>query len=378
MIKIIFWCPFVGNIGTPKAVIKSAKALNVDKKFQCFIINSIGEFDNYKSIFKKENIGEIKFFKNSFIDYLPKKGFFYSRFSFAIICLINFFPLLFFLKKNKNIIFIPYLLTSLPLLIFSLFNIKNKLFLKISGRVNYNFVRKFLYRISKNKIDQIFFQTNESREKFKKIFLFNNNRLNILRDPIIDKKEIENLKKKRIEKKLLKINYFISIGRLTQQKNFLFLLKCIKKLLSKNKKYKFIILGDGEQLSELKKYIRINNLEEYIYLLGHKKNVFKYIYNSQGLICSSLWEEPGFIIQEASACKKIILTSNCYSGPAEFLKFGKNGYIFKNNNLNSFIYNFKKMIKEKKLHKKKIENNFKEVNLYTEKTFVENFKKYLV
>ncbi len=36
------------------------------------------------------------------------------------------------------------------------------------------------------------------------------------------------------------------------------------------------------------------------------------------------------------------------------------------------------MIKEKKLHKKKIENNFKEVNLYTEKTFVENFKKYLV
>lgn len=378
MIKIIFWCPFIGKIGTPKAVINSAKALNADKNFQCFIINSIGEFNDYKSIFKKENIGEIKFFRNSLINYLPKKGYFYSRLTFSIIFLLNFFPLFFFLKKNKNVIFIPYLLTSLPLIIFSIFNIKNKLFLKISGKINYNFFRKFLYKISKDKIDQIFFQTKESKEKFKKIFPFNNKKLNILRDPIINKKEIENLKKKKIEKKLLKINYFISIGRLSQQKNFLFLLKCLKKLLSKNKKYKFIILGDGEQLSELKKYIKINNLEEYIYLLGYKKNVFRYIYNSQGLICSSLWEEPGFIIQEASACKKIILTSNCYSGPAEFLKFGKNGYIFKNNNFKSFIYNFKKMIKEKKLHKKKIENSFKEVNLYTEKTFVENFKKYLV
>ena len=36
-----------------------------------------------------------------------------------------------------------------------------------------------------------------------------------------------------------------------------------------------------------------------------------------------LWEEPGFVIQEAAACKKIILTSNCESGPSEFLNHGK-------------------------------------------------------
>jgi glycosyltransferase involved in cell wall biosynthesis len=111
--------------------------------------------------------------------------------------------------------------------------------------------------------------------------------------------------------------------------------------------------------------------------LGHKKNVYKYIKNSSGLICTSLWEEPGFVIQEAAACKKIILTSNCYSGPEEFLDYGKNGYIFKNNNENSFIKNFKKMLFEKKLHQLKIKNNFKKVDLYSHKRFSSDIAKIL-
>ena len=40
---------------------------------------------------------------------------------------------------------------------------------------------------------------------------------------------------------------------------------------------------------------------------------------------------------EASALKKTVICSNCPSGPKEFFKNGKNGFLFKNNNSKSLI-----------------------------------------
>ena len=111
--------------------------------------------------------------------------------------------------------------------------------------------------------------------------------------------------------------------------------------------------------------------------MGYKKNIFRYINKSAGLICSSLWEEPGFVIQEAAACKKIILTSDCYTGPSEFLNYGKSGYVFKSNDEKSFIKNFCKLLKEKKYHKKKISDNFKKTKLYTSNFFISEINKIL-
>ena len=377
MKKIIFWCPFFGKIGTVKAVMNSAISLNSQNNLECIIINSVGEFDDYSSEIKKNKIKEIHFFEKSIINLLPKRGFILSRISFSIIFILNFFPLLFFLKRNKDTIFFSYLLTSLPILIFTLFNIKNKLFLKVSGRINYSIFRKLLFILAKKKINKIFFQTIESKKKFQRIFNYNYNKLVMLEDPIIDFKKINQLKKGIIEKKFLKKKYFISIGRLSNQKNFLFLVKCINLIIKFKKNYNFLILGEGEERTKIENYILKNKLSKNVYLIGYKNNVFKYINYSSGLICTSLWEEPGFIIQEAAACKKIILTSDCYTGPSEFLNYKKNGYIFKNNNEKSFILNFKKMINETHTHKKKINNNYEKVKLFTQKEFKFKINKYL-
>ena len=51
----------------------------------------------------------------------------------------------------------------------------------------------------------------------------------------------------------------------------------------------------------------------------------------------SLWEDPGAVMIEAAFCNKIVISSDCISGPKEFLLGGKGGYLFKNNNLNSFV-----------------------------------------
>tara|TARA_B100000029_G_scaffold333190_1_gene325404 strand:+ start:77 stop:1216 length:1140 start_codon:yes stop_codon:yes gene_type:complete len=378
MIKtLIFWCPYIGNVGTAKAVLESAKSLSQSKNFKCKVINSFGEFDEYKSFLKKNKIEEIKLINNKLIKKLPTEGYFWSRLNYTLIFIFSFFPLLFYLIRNKRDYLFIYLLTSLPLFIVSLFNLKNKIILRVSGKIKFTIFRKLIFFISKKKIKRVLIQTLESKKKILKKKIFDRKILSIIRDPIIDHKKINFLKKEKIEKKFSQKKYFVSIGRLTHQKNFLFLIQCLRKILKKEKNYIFVIIGEGQDRKKIEGYIKRFRLFNHIILTGYKKNIFKYLGNSEGLICSSLWEEPGFIIQEAAACKKIILTSDCYTGPSEFLNHGKNGYVFKNNNQKSFIKNFKKLLKEKKYHKKKIFENYKKTKLYTCNYFSSEIKKIL-
>ena len=378
MEKIItFWCPHIGNVGTAKAVLESAKSLSKLNSVKCKVINSFGEFDKHRPFLKKNKIEEIKLINNRIIKKFPTEGFFWSRLNYILVFIFSFFPLLNYLKKNKKDYLFIYLLTSLPLLIVSLFNLKNKIIFRVSGKIKFSIFRKFIFLISKGKLKKVLIQTIESKKRILKQNIFDRKILRLIRDPIIDYKNINFLKRGSIENQYRRQKYFVSIGRLTEQKNFLFLVKCLKKFLKKEKKYIFLIIGEGKDRNKIEDYIQQFNLSKNIILTGYKKNIFKYLKNSQGLICTSLWEEPGFIIQEAAACKKIILTSDCYTGPSEFLSNGKDGYVFKNNNQKSFLNKFKKMLIEKKNHKIKIYNNFKKTKLYTKNFYSSEIKKIL-
>jgi len=364
----IFWCPFISKVGTISAVIESAKSLKSSKKFECEVISVFGEFDEYSNILLKDKIKLIKLTNFNFIKKLPNKGFFRSRLSYILIIFLSVIPLYLYLRKNQNKILFTYLLTSLPIFIVKFFNFQNKVIFRIAGQIRYSFLRKMLVSYAEDKIYKVLIQTEFSRKKLIQQKIFNKDKILYLEDPIIDMEKIEKLKIQKIEKKFISRKFYIAIGRLTKQKNFIFLIDSIKEIL-RRKNFSLIILGDGEQKDILQKMIKNYQLEEKIFLLGFKNNTYRYLSKSQGLICSSLWEEPGFVIQEAAACKKIILTSNCKSGPSEFLNNGENGYIFNLNDKKSFISSFNQMIKEKDKHSKKIKKNFIKCERYTKKYF---------
>jgi len=367
--ELLFWCPYFGKVGTISATLQSSLALSRSKRFNCKIINVFGEFDNYSSLFKKNGIKEIKLIKNRLIFRLPKKGYIWSRLNFILIFIFAIIPLFFYLKKNKKNNLFVYLLSSLPFFVISLFKLKNKIIFRISGKIKFTYLRKKIWSLAADNINKIFVQTMFSKKKLIKEKIFNENKITFLEDPIIDIKKINLLKKEQIEKKFLKKSFFVAVGRLTKQKNFLFLVDSLSSILKK-KNYNLLILGDGEEKQKISAMIKEKKIQNNVFLLGYKKNIFKYINKSEGLICSSLWEEPGFIIQEAAACKKIILTSNCESGPSEFLENGLNGFIFKSNNSKSLIKSFYRMINEKKKYDKMIKNNFKKIDKYSKKYFV--------
>tara|TARA_B100000579_G_scaffold379522_1_gene346905 strand:- start:2179 stop:3318 length:1140 start_codon:yes stop_codon:yes gene_type:complete len=370
--KIYYWSPFFSDIATIKAVLNSVISISKFAKndLKPTLINVIGEWDSYKDIILKNNIEviDLKLSKN----FKKKKirGFFQSRYYQIKIFILAFFPLISILKRNKPDIFVLHLVTSLPLFLNYLFNFKSKIILRISGLPKLNIFRKLFWKIAIKKVDIITTPTIATKNHLQKIL--NKKEIYLLRDPIIYVKEIN---KKQINYKNHKSesNIYVAIGRLTKQKNFLFLLNCFKKIIDINKNNYLYILGNGENYRKLEEFIKKNNLEKNIFLEGYKENIYKYLNKARAFILSSLWEDPGFVLVEASYSNTTIISSDCENGPKEILDENKNGFLFKSNDYNSFIETFdrfektnSKEISIKKINAKKMSKNFSLFSHYCE------------
>jgi len=292
---------------------------------------------------------------------LPKKGLL-SRFSLLIISFLNFIPLLYVIKKDKPDYLVIHLLTSLPIILSNFWGTKTKIILRISGLPKLNFFRRFLWKFLGKKIYLITTPTLLTKKFLAENEIFDENKIKILRDPIMDCNKINILKQEKIEENLKSENYYIAVGRLTNQKNFDFLIKSFSKLHHSLKIKKLIILGEGEEKKSLQKLINMNNMENDILLLGYKKNVYKYIHNSEALISTSNYEDPGFVIYEGIFLNKTVISSDCDNGPKELKEIVKNGYFFKKNNFEDFKKNILKYESEKnlmiKINSKKFCKNF--------------------
>ncbi len=360
--KIFYWSPSLVNIATNKAVINSVYSLNsYSNKYEAYIINFFGEFSDPKYQIEKKKINLINFYNKNLIKILPKYGKILSRFSFLIIFVLSFFPLKKIIQKKVPEYLIIHLITSLPLSLLILFNFKTKFILRISGFPKLNFLRKFFWKIAFKKIHLVTCPTKNTMDYIKKLNLIEPSKIKLLYDPIISIKEI-NEKKKQLYTKYS--NYYLSVGRLTKQKNFLFLCKVFKKIIEIDKSIKLLIAGEGEDKVKINNYLAKNNLQNNIILLGQIDNIYPLFKNSKGFILSSLWEDPGFVLVEAGICRTPVLSSDAWPGPIEIINNEINGIIFRNNDEVNFIQKFN-YFKSKEIQKKLKLNNLKNCRRFT-------------
>ncbi len=364
--KIFYWSPSLVDIATNRSVINSAYSLNkYSKKYCCSIINFFGEFNRFNKDIEKKKLKLLNYYNEYIYTILPRHGKVKSRFSFLIIFLLAFFPLKRLLKKETPDYFIIHLITSLPLILLILFKFETKFILRISGFPRMNFFRKLLWKLALKKIYLITCPTKNTYNYMKSLNIIDVSKIKILYDPVLNVKEINKKKNENIKFK----NYFLSVGRLTKQKNFIFLCKAFKKIIKEHSEIKLLIAGEGEQKTELSNFIKENNLSKNIILLGFIENIFPYFKNSNGFILTSLWEDPGFVLVEAAFCRAPILSSNSWPGPIELIKKDFNGLLFNNNDMQSFLSEFKKfnIYKDKnylKLNSLKICKKFSLFNHY--------------
>lgn len=348
-ISIYYWSPFINHVATVNAVLNSASAFSQysKKKFNTSLINVAGEWDQYKDILKEKDINLIQLTNSKIINNSNFTGYFKSRAIYLYISIISFLPLINLLKKNPPAFFVIHLITPLPMIVNSLFNLKTKFILRISGFPRFNIIRKIFWKITLKKVCHITCPTKSTKIFMQKSGLVDIDKISLLYDPIINSKDIMLKKKEKIDNSLIDTKYYIAIGRLTKQKNFEFLINVFKDF-SKFNKSKLIILGDGEERNNLTSFIKKNELDNKILLLGFKKNVFKYLKNSKCFILSSLWEDPGFVLIESAYMNIPIISSDCENGPKEILNNGEYGILFKSNDKKSLMQSLIKFEKMKK------------------------------
>ena len=341
-ISVLYWCPFISKVATVKAVINSVLGLikYSNQKYKPEVINVFGEWNDLKDELKTKKIELTPQLINvSFLKF-QKNGFIISRLKYTIIFFFSLIPLIKLLKQKKSSFLIVHLVTSLPLFVFSIFNFKTKLILRISGLPKLNFFRKLLWRLSEKNIYKITCPTQETYNNLSKI-PYLKDKLVILRDPILSISEINKKKKKELDENLPKGDFILSIGRLTKQKNFSFLLKVYSKLKLEN--LSLVIIGKGELKKDLIKQSKKLNIEKKIFFVNETDNVFNIIKKSKYFVLTSLWEDPGFVLIEAAVMNKIIVSSDCPSGPKEILNNGLSGFLFNTNDENSFLETFKEL-----------------------------------
>ena len=346
MKTIFYWSPFLTHVATISAVIESAKSLKkYSRKYDPVIIDACGEFECYKDILSENHIKTIDLTLFKYFKFLPKNGFFNSRFSYIVIFLFSFIPLYKVIKKENPDYFICHLITSLPMLLAKLFNFHSKFILRISGLPKFNFFRKLYWKTCGGIFFKITSPTNATINHLKSLKIFDEKNISLLRDPIINIQKIKQLKKEKIDPYFEKNEFIVAIGRLTKQKNFKFLINCFQRLVVLVPNLKLVIIGDGEEMQNLKKLILTKKLEGNVFLLGHKQNVFNYLSHAKFFILSSLWEDPGWVLLEAAASNTLILSSDCKNGPSEIIDNNKAGQLFKVDNKQDFIDKFKQFIR---------------------------------
>ena len=116
----------------------------------------------------------------------------------------------------------------------------------------------------------------------------------------------------------------LGVGRLVKQKDFSTLIRAFA-LVRQQRQAKLIIVGEGEQRSDLEALIRQLSLENDVDLLGFQMNPYAYMASAKLFVLSSIYEGCPLVMLDALAVGVPIVSTDCNSGPLDILDSGKYG-----------------------------------------------------
>ena len=311
--EIIIFCPSIEEGGVEKNL---------------FIISNYLSKNNIKVNIITANRNKKKFFNKNIYFCAPKTNFWNNKHRIFKAFLCAFFLIKYYYDKDCKILSFQSNLISIILA-----NVLNKQVIVRSNTspksyIN-NFVKRTVFSMLFKKADKIIVNSEVFKKDIDRLFNINST---LIYNPSINLRLINTQAKKKLNVNFFntktKIIKIINVARLTKQKDHITLLKSL--LFSKKKELiRLIIIGKGPEEGKLKKFIKDNNLTKNVKMLGYKNNPFPYIKKSDIFILTSKFEGLPNVLLEAIALKKIVISTNCPTGPKEILLNGKGGYLFK-------------------------------------------------
>ncbi len=119
---------------------------------------------------------------------------------------------------------------------------------------------------------------------------------------------------------------FVSVARLHSRKGFHKLMDAHAKLLKDGFDHHIIVIGDGEEMENLKKQAENLGVTESFKLLGSSMNPYPYVKNADFFILPSESEGWPLIIADTLILQKPIISTNV-GGIPEMIEHGKTGYL---------------------------------------------------
>lgn len=122
----------------------------------------------------------------------------------------------------------------------------------------------------------------------------------------------------------------LHIGRFSEQKNHLMLVKSFEKLHKKRKDVCLVLIGNGEKRKEIESYVKEHKLTNSVSFVGLKSNVFIDLYNADVFVLPSNYEGiPMTLIEAMGTALPIIATS--VGGVPDMIQNNESGLLIQNN-----------------------------------------------
>ena len=166
---------------------------------------------------------------------------------------------------------------------------------------------------------------------------------------------------------------FVTIGRLVDNKNQIFLINVIEELHKRNINATLDILGDGENRDAINLKIKKKNLQNYVFLHGNVNNVKDYFQKSSLYLHGATYEPFGLVLLEAMASGLPVISLNG-GGNNELVVNGKNGFMINKPSPSLFADKIVKTIEDKFLYNRMSEK----ANKFAEEYDIKNYIKHLI
>ena len=239
----------------------------------------------------------------------------------------------------------------------------------------HNFFINLVYLFYENllgRIDTYKIFVSESEKKYaKELNIFTGDKNIVINNGVLNKTYKENKKNKKqtIEANLISKITVVSICRFVKQKN----IKDIIRIAKKIPEIDFEIIGYGKLWHEINQYL-IKKQVKNVYLIGLKKNVFKYLYSADIYLSTSLYEGMPLSTLEAMSVGLPIVASNVV-GNSDTIQNGVTGYLYDLNNLDMAVEYIKKIAFDKQQRIRMGNNSFKrQREFFSESKMVEKYQ----
>ena len=314
--KIAWLIPDLYTGGMPRVLESLSNEFNKDKNYK-----------QYNLLLKKKNIN-FKVYGDIFS--LEKEGkYFFNKIFIFIKRIYDFYKINKIYKFDYVVSFgmtaniINILISKKGKTIITEHNVKsieNNIGKGINNRI-YNYIYNFLIKLLYNKSDKIITVSKYIGIDLIKNYGIKENKIDTIYNGVDDKK-IEKLKLESLsdeEYKIFKNPVIINVGATSEQKGQWHLIKIMPELRKYIPDIQLVILGQGVYYNKLEKLVQSLNLKECVHLMGAKSNPYKYMYNADIFVLTSLYEGFPNVLVEAMSVGLPIVSVDCKSGPRELL-----------------------------------------------------------